>query len=108
MESQLDRVYELSMKIGRNINEATVDDLLELVQSRDALIEQLKLEPSLSDRDRSRLTEIKKYDVLIVSRMADLMAEASQGLDKITRTRVQKQSYEKMYAGDSYFIDRKE
>lgn len=96
------------MKIVQGIDESSVDELLDLVQSRDDAIESLQLADNISEVEREILAKIINYDVLIASRMNVLMEEAAQGLEKIAKTKVQKQSYEKMYAGESYFFDKKE
>ncbi|MFF2092620.1 hypothetical protein [Paenibacillus sp. NPDC058174] len=107
MASQLNHLHELTMRIAQNIDMADVDELLELVECRDHVINSLQ-SISLSEDERTLLVEINKYDSLITSRMTILMEEAAQGLEKIAKTKLQKQSYEKMYAGESYFFDKKE
>lgn len=108
MTSQIDYLADLTMEIVKNINASTVEDLLDLVHCRDNVLNSLQLMDHISEDDRSLLTEIHVHNRLIESRMTELLDEAARGLKKIINTRVQKQSYEKLYAGESYFIDKKE
>lgn len=108
MISQIDRLSDLTLEIVRNLEESTVEDLLVLVQYREDVLESLQLMDHVSEVDRSLLAEIYAHDRLLESRMTELLDEAARGLEKIAKTKVQKQSYEKLYAGESYFIDRKE
>lgn len=108
MTTQLNLLYELTMRLTECISEATVDELLDLVELRDDVIESMKLKGDLADAEKSLLAQISANDAIIVSRMTALKEEAVQQLDKIAKIRIQKQTYEKVYAGDSYFFDQKE
>jgi hypothetical protein len=108
MNSQVNRLYTMTLHVAERIDNTQVDELLELVQCRDEVLESLSNSGAVSEEERTLLIGIKEYDHIISSRMNLLMEEAKQGLSNIAKTRTQKRTYEKLYAGESYFIDIKE
>ncbi|WP_139996967.1 hypothetical protein [Paenibacillus paridis] len=108
MTLQLETLHKLTLKIAQRIDNTNIEELLSLVQLRDDAIESLNAKSIISEVEQSLLQQIRKEDDLILSRMTALKDEAAEGLNKIAKIRIQKKTYEKMYAGDSYFFDKKE
>lgn len=117
MDKALLRLKELSAKIAPRLAEATMDEILDFIQEREELIDQLKdsYSPDLNADDRkagdhpyrSLVEEIGRYDEPIMARMMELKQEAIEGLARFDQSRMQRNAYEAAYSTESAFIDRR-
>ncbi|WP_042170059.1 hypothetical protein [Paenibacillus gorillae] len=111
MLKELTELYDTTLLMVERIDEIEPDQLLMLLDLRSDVIMKLELQPVISIAEKERLTEIGKFDSLITGRMNDLKEEASQALEKIKQTQIQKkvyeQAYDNAYVTESYFFDQK-
>lgn len=108
MRPMINELYDKTEDVVQRIGDSTMDDLLELVALRDTVIESLQQEGLLEDGQKTLLAQIASNDDIIIARMIMLRDEANHGLEKISKSRMQKQVYESSYSNESYFFDKRE
>lgn len=107
MSNQLEQLFETTKQLAEQIEEAEEEQLLNLINNRDVVLSNLQSQAKVTEKDKQILKEICSFDPIILAKMNGLKDEASQGLDKIKRSRIQKDVYEQSYSAESYFIDKK-
>lgn len=108
MMANIANLYDTTMRLVERIDEADSDELSNLIELRDEIIHELQLISVIPEDGKQMLRKIGEFDEVIFTRMNGLRDEASRGLEKIKKTRMQKQVYEQSYVPESYFVDRKE
>lgn len=110
MVELLRNLKQLSLGMMQKLDQATMEDFLEFIQKREEVIEKLKQE-KVKQTEMTALAllaeEISQYDLPIIARMNELKQEASYGLAKFDRSRMQRRAYESHYTWESAFIDTK-
>lgn len=118
MDNVLKRLLSLSEQFSAEVATASLDDLQEFLQQRDALIidlqrleEEQEFHLRMSSDVRLRLRRLARdicgYDEAILSRMLLLQREAADGLARFDQSRQQKTAYETLYSMESAFIDQR-
>lgn len=110
MDELLRSLKQLSLDLMQKLERATVEDFVEFTQKREEIIEKVKQQQAgqTNTAAYARLVEeIAQCDAPILSRMNELKQEASDGLVKLGRSRMQKKAYESRYSIESAFIDKK-
>jgi DNA-binding ferritin-like protein len=107
MQSKLEQLYEITESLVSNLSETVPEDFERLVELReDALLDLEKLK-TLTEMDKQMLFIVDRHHAALVQRMTELRDNASEGLDKIRQSRIQKNRYDPDHASGSYFIDRR-
>ncbi|WP_438435474.1 flagellar protein FliT [Gorillibacterium sp. sgz500922] len=110
MDELLDRLLFLTEDVLGRLEELTSDELAEWVKAREALIEQIRRQPSKEFRGEERRRKVDRLlgqSPAIVARMEELRAEAAGHLNKRGQARLQKSAYDAVVAPDSFYIDKK-
>ena len=110
MDELLQRLKQLSVDMMRKLDRATMEDFVEFTQKREQIIGELKRRQAEFQKTAATarlVDEISQYDAPLISRMNELKQEASDGLAKLERSRMQKKAYDAGYAFESAFIDKR-
>lgn len=132
MDNLLRQLKQLSEDIVPRLSAATMDEMLDFIQSREEIIEQLKQKQlhkpvslncmssqngkgsdstsaswEYSPSHQHIVEEICRCDEPIMARMLELKQEAAEGLAKFDQSRMQKNAYEAAYSMESAFIDQR-
>lgn len=109
-----DKIKQLRIETERLVqkwDEIDYEALINLVDQRDVLLEQLKAN---WDESHPRLNEMKneiqlltRYDAQILAKMQSFQAEAAQGMKHLQALKVQKNAYEPEHRIESLFFDEK-
>lgn len=111
MLNELTQLYHTTIQLVERIDEVESEQLLDLLELRNVVIMELEQQSNLSEAEKEKLRDICGFDPLIARRMNSLKEEASQVLEKIKQTQIQKkvyeQTYDQAYSSESYFFDQK-
>jgi hypothetical protein len=100
-------LYLNTISLVSDIDQTSPEQLLSLIALRDVVLEELELQPVITDDDKRVLKHTVEYDSMLTSRLLQLKNEAAQALDRISKSRIQKQVYEQAHSHNSYFFDRR-
>ncbi|WP_308636638.1 hypothetical protein [Paenibacillus silvisoli] len=108
----LNQLEQLTLQIIEDIHETTAEQIEDFLEQRERMIGDICAQfDRLSDVTvyREQVSRILSHDSRIVGRMEELKNEASQGLDKFNRARVQRNAYSGGGGsfGESFFFDEK-
>ncbi|WP_059041709.1 hypothetical protein [Paenibacillus rubinfantis] len=99
---------QLTLHVVQQIHQISYEELADFSDHREELANLiLPLKDSLDDQDRNRLLNLRKYDEMILSRMAQYKEEASDWLLKRGNIKNQTSAYNVGYTPDSMFFDYK-
>lgn len=104
---KLDVLKEFTERIVLQINDTEGEVLERLVDLRAEVIAELQARVPLSDADKNKVKSIQSHHDKLIARMEELRDEASEGLNRIQQSRVQKRSYESYVPANSFFFDKK-
>ncbi|SFB47753.1 hypothetical protein SAMN05216312_109194 [Cohnella sp. OV330] len=104
---KLDILKEFTERLALQIDDSDSEVLERLIALREEVIEDLQHRAPLSDEDKAKIQIIQSHHDVLVGRMAKLRDEASQGLQRIQQTRLQKRSYEAPGSINAIFFDKK-
>ncbi|WP_413374354.1 hypothetical protein [Paenibacillus taichungensis] len=97
---------QLSHSTIANISELNEDQLLDYVEQREYIVNEMKAYRSLiTDEMKTRINELIIEESIIVERMLKIKDEASEWLEKRGNIRSQQNAYQQPYSANSAFID---
>ncbi|RIX47305.1 hypothetical protein D3P08_25110 [Paenibacillus nanensis] len=108
MSITIAKLYDETLEYVKRLDSTTYEESILLVDLRDMVLNELKKDIVLTEDERKMLRQIGEFDKAILARFTELKDEASNAMQKINVTRMQKQKYEQAYAPQSYFVDYKE
>lgn len=102
---------EKTEQMVKDIEAIDFEQLVELVDERDAVLERLQhhWRDDLPDADKIK-NEIKlltSYDHIITDKMNMLLQDADSQLGQLNKIKMQKHAYEESYQAQSLFLDEK-
>jgi hypothetical protein len=108
MHNLLQSLQQITQEVLSNLEQIKFEHLETFVEHREQIIIQLQAAgQSLDDKEKKLIEDILQHDVVIMARMQQLKDEASYGINKIDRARVQSSAYYAEYTPDSIFFDRR-
>ncbi|OCT13158.1 hypothetical protein A8709_20660 [Paenibacillus pectinilyticus] len=108
MDNLLDELHQMTLDVIERLDSLGYDQMEDFVERRGKITSQLQsLDLRYTDQQKIQIKEILQHDDRIVARMQMLKDEASVGMEKMDRARIQKSAYDPTYAADSYFFDKK-
>jgi hypothetical protein len=107
VSSKLDLLHSLTSELVTKIQEAEPEQLLQLVELREEVIQELSGMKDISQSVKEQLQFLGKCDVIILNRMNEIKDEAGSSVGKIKASRHQRRLYESNSVPDSYFFDKK-
>ena len=106
MNAELSQLNEKTLEVVKQIDHATVDELLELIELRDEAIMALN-DSLISEEDKKCIETLKNHDSIILEKMNNIMKDASDAINKMRISSMQRKLYDSDTAAESYFIDKK-
>jgi hypothetical protein len=108
----MDKVFrelrELTLQFVNEINDLAYEQVVEFVEQRELLINQLQSSPKgLPQTYEQDVRDILQYDTLIKDRIKALGEEANAAITKVDQARSQRKAYEIVHTPDSVFFDKK-
>ncbi len=108
MNRQLNELHIKTQEFAGRIDQVTAEELLQLLELRDEVIAVLGMEGMiLSKEDKDCLHDLRAYDSIILDRMNHIKTEASEAVNRIRTSNMQRKIYDADFSGESYFIDKK-
>ncbi|MDF2958961.1 MAG: hypothetical protein K0S39_696 [Paenibacillus sp.] len=107
-EEILFQVEVLTNSMVQGLESASYNDLVQFVDERDRLINELQEEPVSFNPDeyRARVLYILEQDKLLGAKMLTFKQEAQKSIEKFQRAEKYKQAYDKEYTMDSIFFNK--
>lgn len=107
MNAKLSQLNDKTLEVVKQIDHVTVDELLELIELRDEAIMALSNDILISEEDKKCIQTLKNYDSIIMQKMNNIMKNASDAINKMRISNMQRKVYDSDAATESYFIDKK-
>ena len=108
MVVELARLLEATASLSERIDNADMDQLLQLIQLRDETTAFLQpYAGRLSNEEKQLIRDINSYDDVILRRMNELKEQASAELASLKKAAIQKNAYSSAYSVGSYFFDKR-
>ncbi|SFT25667.1 hypothetical protein [Paenibacillus sp. BC26] len=90
------QLEQLTLQLVADIHGATVEQIEDFLELRGSIIEAIQAQFALRPADstnQEQVNRILSFDSRILGRMEELKHEATQGMDKFNRARVQRDAY---------------
>jgi small-conductance mechanosensitive channel len=110
MDNLIAELERLSRQVMGRLDELDAEALLQFVEDREQLIQQLKalgIDAVQQEKYRERVRKLLEADLVIRGKLFELKDEASQGLVKLSRAKKQINAYEKHYEIGSVYVDKR-
>lgn len=110
MDEFIMQLKQVTEQLVGGINNTTDEQITAFIESREAIIAKMRLSESMSlftKEQSASLKAIMEFDPIILARITWLKDQASEGLIKISKIRLQKDMYDPVYTADSLFFDKK-
>ncbi|QAY67761.1 hypothetical protein [Paenibacillus protaetiae] len=107
MSELIHQLWDSTQETVSGLGQAEPESLIALIELRDQVLRYAQEQTVLTEDEKRMLQQIGEFDAVIVERMQQLRDEASNQIQKIRKTRMQKQVYEKAYDYGSFFVDRR-
>ncbi|MCU6792936.1 flagellar protein FliT [Paenibacillus sp. WQ 127069] len=110
MYKVFEQLENATVQMVHNLENATFESLVEFVEQRDLLVEQLR-QANYEGDERERYSTVSKrilqHDAVILAKMQALQDEAALHTNKFTSSKKQKSAYEADYTFDGVYMDRR-
>lgn len=106
LKESLNQLDQLTQDIISRLNFITEEEMLDFVDKREAIVEQLQsYRDVVTDQDRVDIQKIVDCDSLIMNKLNSFKDQAGNWLEKQGSIRNQHTAYHQSYVTDSFFID---
>lgn len=110
MEEGIHRLESLTHQFSKKLEQASYENIVEFVEQRQRLIEQLQ-RAELTEGDkrkyRNSVEKIIQIDAVVSDKIKSLQEEAGIELEKRNHVRRQKNAYNAAYSQGSFFLDQR-
>jgi hypothetical protein len=110
MDELILQLKALTEQLISEIDHVNDEQITEFIESREMIISNMKQSESVlvyTQEQKELLRKVMDLDPIIINKIIWLKDQASEGLIKISKIRLQKDSYDPVYAADSMFFDKK-
>ncbi|NOU95094.1 hypothetical protein GC093_17960 [Paenibacillus sp. LMG 31456] len=105
-----EQLENAAIEMVQNIENVTFESLVEFVEERDLLVDQLR-QANLQGDEKDRYSAISKrilqHDAVILAKMQAYQDEAASHTNKFSTSKKQKSAYEAAYTFDGVYMDRR-
>ncbi|RKP47249.1 hypothetical protein D7Z26_23365 [Cohnella endophytica] len=111
MDDVIIRLEQLTDQFVSGLDQVQHEEVMAFIEEREQLVAEIsdskQLPSSLTLVQKQRIQAVLQLDNMILNRMNQLKNEASHELQKIQQSKMHHNVYDKAYAADSAFFDKK-
>ncbi|WP_027087245.1 hypothetical protein [Cohnella panacarvi] len=106
MDKLIREVLAETIRLAKSEPDTDYEAFVELTDLRQTLVDEVQSRGLLKDDEKALLSELAKYEKVILSRMLALKQEAELGIQRMNATKRQQDAYGQVGPGESIMFDK--
>jgi hypothetical protein len=109
MDKDLAELREMTRQLADRLAQADFEEMCRFVERREQMVRRIRegYDGNPTPEQIREVANLLKFDGPILGKMEQLRSQAASSLAKLEQSRIRRNAYEKIYAMESAFIDRK-